>query len=72
MTSLRRSIAVVFLLASAMPGFADTTLIHAGQLLAVPGKSPSSRQTIVIENDRIVAVRSGFASADEFDGEVTV
>ncbi len=68
----RRLIAAIFLLASAMPGFADTTLIHAGQLLAVPGESPSSRQTIVIENDKIVAVRSGFASADEFAGEVTV
>ena len=72
MTLLRRSIATVFLLAMAMPGFADTTLIHAGQLLAVPGKSPASRQTIVVVDDRIVAVQSGFASTDEFDGEVKV
>lgn len=72
MTLLRRAIATIFLLALAMPAFADTTLIHAGQLLAVPGKSPSSRQTIVVQDDKIVAIRSGFATTDEFDGEVTV
>ncbi|MDH5621637.1 MAG: amidohydrolase family protein [Gammaproteobacteria bacterium] len=72
MTFFRRSIAAIFLLASAVPGYAGTTLIHAGQLLAVPGESPSSRQTVVVVDDRIVAVQSGFASADEFEGEVTV
>ncbi len=50
----------------------DITLIHAGELLAVPGQSTARNQTIVIENDRIVAVQDGFASADSFDGEATV
>lgn len=72
MRLLRRSIAAILMLAFAMPGFAETTLIHAGQLLAVPGKPATSRQTIVIENDKIVDIRSGFASAEEFDGETTV
>ena len=49
----------------------DTTLIHAGELLAVPGQSPARNKTIVVENDRIVAVRDGFVSADSVDGEAT-
>ena len=67
----RLSIAAVILSITA-PATADTTLIHAGELLAVPGESPSRRQTIVVEDDQIVDVRSGFASADDFDGDVTV
>lgn len=50
----------------------DVTLIHAGELLAVPGQSPARNKTIVVENDRIVAIRNGFASVDSVDGEATV
>ncbi len=49
-----------------------TTLIHAGELLAVPGQSPARNKTIVVENDRIVAVRDGFISADSVEGDATV
>ena len=51
---------------------AETTLIHAGELLAVPGQSPSLRQTIVVTDNQIVETRNGFSSAADFDGEVTV
>ena len=51
---------------------AETVLIHAGELLAVPGERPLSAQTIVIEGDRIVAVRKGYVAADEFDGEARI
>lgn len=51
---------------------ADTTLIHAGELLAVPGESPALRQTIVVSDNQIVEVRDGFASAADFDGDVTI
>ncbi len=67
----RLCIAAVILSITA-PATADTTLIHAGELLAIPGESPSRRQTIVVEDDQIVDVRNGFASADDFDGDVTV
>jgi len=40
------------------------TLIHAGQLLAVPGKAPLREQTIIIEGDRITGVQAGFVKAD--------
>lgn len=51
---------------------AQTTLIHAGQLLAVPGENPLRNQTVIVEGDRIVGVRAGFADAAEFGDDVTV
>jgi imidazolonepropionase-like amidohydrolase len=51
---------------------AETILIHAGTLLAVPGESPLKQQTIVVEDRRIVEVRDGFSNADAFDGDVRV
>ena len=53
-------------------GAGDTTLIHAGELLAVPGQPPARNKTIVVENDRIVAVRDGFVSADSVEGDARV
>jgi len=67
-----RIAATLLLLGLGAPAAADITLIHAGELLAVPGQSPSSRQTIVVENNEIVEVVSGFAIAADFDGDVTV
>ena len=51
---------------------AETTLIHAGELLAVPGQSPALRQTIVVTDNQIVETRNGFASAADFEGDVTI
>lgn len=51
---------------------ADTKIIHAGQLLAIPGKAPHLNQTIIIKDDRIVEVRDGFANPDDFKGDVTL
>jgi len=48
------------------------TVIHAGELLAVPGERPLREQSIVIEDDRIIDVRAGFAGADSFDGDVEI
>lgn len=68
-TSLAAS---AILLASASAALADTTLIHAGQLLAVPGSKVQSEQTIVIEDQRIVEVRNGYANPSDFAGDVKV
>ena len=62
----------LMLLATAPAALADTTIIHAGELLAIPGKAAKSGQTIVIENGRIVEVKSGFSDPGAFEGEVTV
>lgn len=64
--------AMLAMLATTPAAFADTTLIHAGELLAVPGKAPKSKQTIVIEDQRIVEIRKGYADAEDFEGEVTI
>jgi len=67
------NLAFNLMLFSAAPvALADTTIIHAGELLAVPGKAAKSGQTIVIEDGRIVEVKSGFSDPGAFEGEVTV
>ena len=72
MINCYRSIAVLLLSILTAVSQAETTLIHAGELLSVPGNSPSSNQTIVVVDDRIVDIVDGFASADDFDGNVRV
>ena len=71
-TILSRLAITSLLLASTSWVSADTTIIHAGELLAVPGEAAKSRQTIVIEGERITEIRNGFADPDEFEGEVSV
>ena len=44
----------------------DVTVIHAGELLTVPGAAPLKDQTIVIEDGKITAVSGGFIAASEF------
>ena len=43
---------------------APLTVIHAGQLLAVPGQDPVANQSILIRNERIEAIEDGFVSPD--------
>jgi imidazolonepropionase-like amidohydrolase len=44
-----------------------TTLVHAGTLLARPGEEPLTRQTVAIENGRIVSLAAGFTAAKQDD-----
>lgn len=60
------------LLAASSSALADTTLIYAGKLLAVPGNEPTSNQTIVVDGQRIVDIKDGFVASSEFEGDVTV
>ena len=39
---------------------AEVILIHAGQLLAVPGEPPLDAQTIIVRGDRIEEIRAGY------------
>ena len=43
----------------------DFTLIHAGKALAVPGKAPKSKQTIIIHDGKIVGIEAGYIEDDE-------
>ncbi|HNP66032.1 MAG TPA: amidohydrolase family protein, partial [Woeseiaceae bacterium] len=65
-------LAALLLFALAGPTLADTTLIHAGELLSVPGESPGTRQTIVVVDDRITDIVDGFKRAAEYDGKVRI
>lgn len=62
---------LAFFAAAATPSLADVTVIHAGQLLAVPGEAPDNNQTIVIRNGRIDEVVNGFAAPGSFGNDVT-
>jgi len=42
-----------------------TVLVHAGTLLVKPGEEPLTKQTIAIDNGRIVSVSAGFAAAKQ-------
>lgn len=46
------------------PCQAATTVIHAGHLIAEPGKPALERRSIVVEEGRITAVREGFIPGD--------
>ncbi len=50
----------------------QTTIIHAGTLLAVPGSAPANNQSIIIEGTRIARVEDGFVDPADVSGEVTV
>ena len=63
---------LVTLLACVSLANAETVLIHAGELLAVPGERPTSRQTIVVEDQRIVDVVDGFADASAYGEDAKV
>lgn len=69
---LRHLLAACALLIANTTVFAQTTLIHAGELLAVPGERPLRMQTIVVENGRIVDVVSGYADGADFGGDTKV
>ena len=60
---LLRIIAVSLLIATPA-AHAEVTLIHAGELLAMPGKPPAREMTIIVEDERITGVQRGFAEVD--------
>ena len=67
-----RLVAFTLLLAATTLANAQILLIHAGELLAVPGERPKSRQTVVIEGQRIVGVVDGFAEASAYGADARV
>lgn len=42
-----------------------TVVVHAGTLLAIPGQPPLHRQTLVISDGRIAAIRDGFLAPSD-------
>ncbi|WOJ96587.1 amidohydrolase family protein [Congregibacter brevis] len=54
------------------PALASTQLIHAGELLAIPGKKPLKEQTVVVVDGRIREVVDGYQSASEYDADSVI
>lgn len=65
MTSMMSKLAVSAALATVMTGaaLAETTLIHAGHVLAEPGEGYLTRQTITVEDGEIVSIEAGYKRA---------
>jgi imidazolonepropionase-like amidohydrolase len=69
LTGARFGFALIVAGACANASPADTLIVvHAGSLLAVPGTAPKTRQTIVIRDGRIEAVRDGFLTPAQAGG----
>ncbi|MGB1262405.1 MAG: amidohydrolase family protein [Cognaticolwellia sp.] len=69
MFTLKSSLTTVSLLVSAalsQSALAQTSVIHAGELLAIAGKAPLKKQTLVITDGKIFAVKEGFIAASDF------
>lgn len=66
-----QKLSALLLIIASTQAFADTTVIHAGTLLAVPGEQPLSEQTIVLNGNRIKSVQDGFVDPATFGDEVT-
>ncbi|MEE9255332.1 MAG: amidohydrolase family protein [Pseudomonadales bacterium] len=62
-------IGIALLFASS--GFAETVLVHAGTLLAVPGRAPLDERTVVVRDGKIADIRAGFVRSLEGE-DVTV
>lgn len=45
---------------------ADIKILHAGVLLAVPGAPPLTRQSMLIADGKVIALRDGFLSPEDF------
>lgn len=51
---------------------AATQVIHAGELLSIPGEKPLKKQTVVIKDGKIFSVKKGFLPAKDFGEEATL
>lgn len=51
---------------------AQTTIIHAGNLLAVPGEKPLTKQSVIIKDGVITDVVKGYVSAKSVDKEANI
>ena len=54
-------------LALLAPAFAAPLVIHAGHVILEPGRPVLARQSILIENGKIVAIQDGFVPGEAID-----
>ncbi len=75
MGKLKQSLMGALLAATSIAGLqgvanADTKVIHAGKLLAVPGEAAKKQQTVIIVDGRIKEVRDGYIAPSEFGNDI--
>ncbi|NKB35582.1 MAG: amidohydrolase family protein [Gammaproteobacteria bacterium] len=54
-----------FALTLALPAMAQTIVIHAGTLIAIPGTTPLVKQSIVIEDGKVLRIENGYVRQDD-------
>ncbi len=59
----KAALAVLLTALAQQAAAADVAIVHAGRLLAIPGRPPIAAQTVVIKDGRIAAVLRGYADA---------
>lgn len=66
MTRIRHWLAASAMALALLPaaGRAATSVIHAGQLLAVPGEAPMGQATVVVTDGKVASIRPGFATVE--------
>ncbi|WCL55165.1 metal-dependent hydrolase family protein [Gimibacter soli] len=69
MKKLMKLAAVALMAGASTAAMAETTVIHAGELLAVPGKASLKAQTLVIEDGKVKAVVDGYQDAASFGAD---
>lgn len=67
--ALALCVSAVGLSMAAGTAVADTVVIHAGTLLAVPGERPQNEQTLVIEDGKVSQVLDGYRGSEQFSPE---
>ena len=68
-TSLKSSVTTLALVISSVlsqSALAETSVIHAGELLVIAGQAPLKNQTLVITDGKVSAIKSGFIAANTF------
>jgi imidazolonepropionase-like amidohydrolase len=67
----RWSAGLLFLVLAPLGGAAaDSAVIHAGTLLAIPGEKPQTEQSILVRDGRIVDVQPGFIEPENEETKV--
>jgi len=66
------AISLVLSAAFSFPVLANTTVIHAGELLVEAGNKPLKKQSIIVKDGKIVEVKKGFINAKTVASDANV
>jgi len=73
MQAIAKLVGVLTIAVASVAGHAaDIKVIHAGELLAEPGKAAKKKQTIVVENSKIKEVVAGFVDPAKYGADATL